>query len=46
MSPDYYDFAYKLQLQDWLAWVRKGIEDEIIVQLYKLDLPIPATPTP
>lgn len=38
ISPNYYDFAYKLQLQDWLAWVRQGIADEIIVQLYRPDL--------
>jgi len=39
VSPNYYDFAYKLQLQDWLEWVRRGIADEVIVQLYRPDLP-------
>ncbi len=38
VSPNYYDFAYKLQLQDWLKWVRRGIADEIIVQVYRPDL--------
>lgn len=38
VSPNYYDFAYKLQLQDWLAWVRKNVADEIIVQVYRPDL--------
>jgi uncharacterized lipoprotein YddW (UPF0748 family) len=38
VSPNYYDFAYKLQLQDWLAWVRQGIADELIVQVYRSDL--------
>jgi len=39
VSPNYYDFAYKLQLQDWLEWMRRGIADEVIVQLYRPDLP-------
>lgn len=38
VSPNYYDFAYKLQLQDWLKWVRKDIVDELIVQIYRNDL--------
>ncbi|MDX2243669.1 MAG: glycoside hydrolase family 10 protein [Leptolyngbyaceae cyanobacterium bins.302] len=38
VSPNYYDFAYKLQLQDWLGWVRRGIADEIIVQVYRPDV--------
>jgi uncharacterized lipoprotein YddW (UPF0748 family) len=38
ISPNYYDFAYKLQLQDWRAWVRMGIADELLVQIYRPDL--------
>ena len=38
VSPNYYDFAYKLQLQDWLAWMRRNIVDELIVQIYRPDL--------
>ncbi len=38
VSPNYYDYAYKLQLQDWLKWVRKDIVDELIVQIYRHDL--------
>jgi uncharacterized lipoprotein YddW (UPF0748 family) len=38
VAPNYYDFAYKLHLQDWLTWVRKGIVDELIVQVYRSDL--------
>ncbi|MCT0225839.1 glycoside hydrolase family 10 protein [Synechococcus sp. CS-1328] len=38
VSPNYYDFAYKLQLQDWLGWVRRGIADEILIQIYRPDL--------
>jgi uncharacterized lipoprotein YddW (UPF0748 family) len=38
VSPNYYDFAYKFQLQDWLNWVRLGVVDELIVQVYRHDL--------
>ncbi|WP_255144667.1 family 10 glycosylhydrolase [Synechococcus sp. ATX 2A4] len=38
VSPNYYDFAYKLQLQDWLGWIRRGLVDELVVQLYRPDL--------
>lgn len=38
ISPNYYDFAYKLQLQDWRAWVEKGVADELLVQIYRADL--------
>jgi uncharacterized lipoprotein YddW (UPF0748 family) len=38
VSPNYYEFAYKQQLQDWLGWVRQGIVDELIVQVYRSDL--------
>ena len=38
VSPNYHDFAYKRQLQDWLTWVRRGIVDEIVMQVYRPDL--------
>lgn len=38
VSPNYYEFAYKQQLQDWLGWVRQNIVDELIVQVYRTDL--------
>ncbi len=38
VSPNYYDFAYKQQLQDWLGWVRQNIVDELIVQVYRADI--------
>ncbi|MBD2343777.1 glycoside hydrolase family 10 protein [Anabaena subtropica] len=38
VSPNYYDFAYKFQLQDWLAWIRLKIVDELIVQVYRPNL--------
>ncbi|MEH2453467.1 glycoside hydrolase family 10 protein [Nostoc sp.] len=38
VAPNYYDFAYKVQLQDWLNWVRLGIVDELVMQVYRNDL--------
>jgi uncharacterized lipoprotein YddW (UPF0748 family) len=38
VAPNYYDFAYKSQLQDWLAWIRLKIVDELIVQVYRPNL--------
>jgi uncharacterized lipoprotein YddW (UPF0748 family) len=38
VSPNYHDFAYKLQLQDWLTWVRLDIVDELIMQVYRDNL--------
>jgi uncharacterized lipoprotein YddW (UPF0748 family) len=38
VSPNYYDFAYKLHLQDWLTWVRMDIVDELVVQVYRSNL--------
>ncbi|MEC4887544.1 MAG: glycoside hydrolase family 10 protein [Scytonema sp. PMC 1070.18] len=38
VSPNYYDFAYKFHLQDWLTWVRLNIVDELIMQVYHSDV--------
>jgi len=38
VSPNYYDYAYKLQLQDWLTWLKQGSLDELVVQIYRPDL--------
>jgi uncharacterized lipoprotein YddW (UPF0748 family) len=38
VSPNYYNFAYKFQLQDWLNWVRLNIVDELVMQVYRDDL--------
>lgn len=38
VSPNYHDFAYRQQLQDWLVWVRQGFVDELIVQVYRSDI--------
>lgn len=39
VSPATYRLAYNTYLQDWLDWIRKGIVDELIVQVYRSDLP-------
>lgn len=38
LSPATYRLAYNTYLQDWLDWVRKGIVDEVVVQVYRTDL--------
>ncbi|MGV2389647.1 MAG UNVERIFIED_CONTAM: family 10 glycosylhydrolase [Microcystis novacekii LVE1205-3] len=38
-APNPYEFAYNGHLQDWLGWVRQGLVDELIVQVYRPDLP-------
>jgi uncharacterized lipoprotein YddW (UPF0748 family) len=38
VAPNYYDFAYKFQLQDWLTWLRQNLVDELIVQIYRPNL--------
>ncbi|MFM6063602.1 MAG: family 10 glycosylhydrolase [Microcystis aeruginosa] len=39
IAPNPYEFAYNGHLQDWLGWVRQGLVDELIVQVYRPDLP-------
>ncbi|WP_009629982.1 family 10 glycosylhydrolase [Synechocystis sp. PCC 7509] len=39
VAPAPYDAAYRLHLQDWLDWVRLNIVDELIVQVYRPDVP-------
>ncbi|WP_293115788.1 glycoside hydrolase family 10 protein [Okeania sp. SIO1I7] len=36
-NPD--DFAYKLYLQDWPTWIKRGIVDEFVLQVYRDNLP-------
>ncbi len=38
ISPNPYVTAYNTYLQDWLTWVREGIVDELIVQVYRPNL--------
>ncbi|MBD2613528.1 glycoside hydrolase family 10 protein [Nostoc punctiforme FACHB-252] len=37
LSPNYHAFAYKYYLQDWEDWVKKGLVDELILQVYRSD---------
>ncbi|MDZ8186605.1 MAG: glycoside hydrolase family 10 protein [Nostoc sp. ChiSLP02] len=37
LSPNYHAFAYKYYLQDWEDWVKKGLADELILQVYRSD---------
>jgi uncharacterized lipoprotein YddW (UPF0748 family) len=39
LSPATYRLAYNNFLQDWLDWVRKGLVDEVVVQVYRTSLP-------
>ncbi|MBE9201635.1 MULTISPECIES: glycoside hydrolase family 10 protein [unclassified Nodularia (in: cyanobacteria)] len=35
LSPNSQGFSYKYYLQDWETWVRKGLVDELILQVYR-----------
>jgi uncharacterized lipoprotein YddW (UPF0748 family) len=35
LSPNSQYFAYKYYLQDWLTWVKKGLIDELVLQVYR-----------
>ncbi len=39
VSPSPADFAYKRYLQDWPTWQRNGYVEELIVQIYRRNLP-------
>ncbi len=38
LSPNPPEYAYRTSLQDWGAWVEKGLIDEAAVQVYRSDL--------
>lgn len=38
LSPHAPNFAYQKYLQDWTRWVKLGLVDEVIVQVYRQDL--------
>ncbi len=38
LSPNTADYAYRKSLQDWTRWVKMGLLDEVIVQLYRPNL--------
>lgn len=35
VSPNSQHFAYKYYLQDWESWIKKGLVDELILQVYR-----------
>ncbi len=37
LSPNSHHFSYQNYLQDWLTWVKRGLVDELIVQVYRDD---------
>ncbi|MFZ4640339.1 MAG: glycoside hydrolase family 10 protein [Nodosilinea sp.] len=37
ISPNPYPFAYDHYLQDWPTWVKRGLVDELVIQLYRSD---------
>lgn len=37
LSPNSQAFAYKYYLQDWESWVKKGLVDELVLQVYRDD---------
>jgi uncharacterized lipoprotein YddW (UPF0748 family) len=39
VAPNPYYTAYNRHLQDWVNWVKKNLVDELIVQIYRPDLP-------
>ncbi|MDJ0556475.1 MAG: glycoside hydrolase family 10 protein [Microcoleaceae cyanobacterium MO_207.B10] len=39
VSSNPYDFAYNLYLQDWQGWIKRGLVDEFILQVYRDELP-------
>ncbi|MDT9210201.1 glycoside hydrolase family 10 protein [Limnospira sp. PMC 1252.20] len=38
VSPNPYHIAYNGHLQDWVTWVRDGLVDELVVQVYRDEL--------
>lgn len=38
LSPNPQYFAYRAYLQDWLAWVQRGLVQELVCQVYRDDL--------
>jgi uncharacterized lipoprotein YddW (UPF0748 family) len=35
LSPNDPDYAYRTTLQDWRLWVKQGLVDEVVVQVYR-----------
>lgn len=39
LSPNSQDFSYRNYLQDWQTWVQRGLVEELILQVYRGNLP-------
>lgn len=37
LSPNSHRFSYKYYLQDWNTWVKTGLVDELVLQVYRND---------
>lgn len=37
LAPNPRDFSYRSSLADWSDWVRRGLADELVVQIYRWD---------
>ncbi|EAZ93969.1 glycoside hydrolase family 10 protein [Crocosphaera chwakensis] len=37
LSPNSYPFSYQNYLQDWKTWVKQGLIDELVLQVYRND---------
>ncbi|MGK7933553.1 MAG: glycoside hydrolase family 10 protein [Microcystaceae cyanobacterium] len=38
LSPNSHSFSYQNYLQDWKTWVKRGLIDELVLQVYRDDL--------
>lgn len=38
LSPNSHPFSYQNYLQDWKTWVRRGLIDELVLQVYRDDI--------
>jgi uncharacterized lipoprotein YddW (UPF0748 family) len=38
LAPNSQDYAYQTSLQDWRTWEKRGLMDEIVLQVYRDDL--------
>ena len=38
LSPNSHPFSYQNYLQDWKTWVKRGLIDELVLQVYRNDL--------
>ena len=39
IAPNPYDVAYSSYLQDWVTWVQRNLVDEIVIQIYRHEMP-------